>query len=49
MEEWSVHPAETERPKVMDRAITASMQGMILKIKVKKRRQVFKRQCGDDP
>lgn len=38
----SVRSAETERPKVMDGAITASMQGMVLKIKVKKGDQVSK-------
>jgi len=38
----SVHPAEQERPKVMDGAITASMQGMVLKIKVKKGDQISK-------
>ncbi len=32
----SIRPAESERPKIMDGAITASMQGMVLKIKVKK-------------
>jgi pyruvate carboxylase subunit B len=38
----SVRPAEQERPKVIDGAITASMQGMVLKIKVKKGDQVSK-------
>ena len=38
----SVRSAEQERPKVMDGAITASMQGMVLKIKVKKGDQVSK-------
>jgi pyruvate carboxylase subunit B len=38
----SVRPAEQERPKVMEGAITASMQGMVLKIKVKKGDQVSK-------
>lgn len=38
----SVRPVEQERPKVMDGAITASMQGMVLKIKVKKGDQVSK-------
>ena len=38
----SVRPAEQERPKVMDGAITASMQGMVLKIKVKKGDQISK-------
>jgi pyruvate carboxylase subunit B len=38
----SVRSAEMERPKVMDGAITASMQGMVLKIKVKKGEQVSK-------
>jgi pyruvate carboxylase subunit B len=38
----SVRPAESERPKVMDGAITASMQGMVLKIKVKKGDKVSK-------
>ena len=38
----SVRSAETERPKVMDGAITASMQGMVLKLKVKKGDQVSK-------
>jgi len=38
----SVRSAETERPKVMDGAISASMQGMVLKIKVKKGDQVSK-------
>ncbi|MFA4957448.1 MAG: sodium-extruding oxaloacetate decarboxylase subunit alpha [Candidatus Methanoperedens sp.] len=38
----SVRSAEAERPKVMDGAITASMQGMVLKIKVKKGDQVSK-------
>jgi pyruvate carboxylase subunit B len=38
----SVRSAETERPKVMDGAITASMQGMVLKIKVKKGDRVSK-------
>jgi pyruvate carboxylase subunit B len=38
----SVRSAETERPKVMDGAITASIQGMVLKIKVKKGDQVSK-------
>jgi len=38
----SVRSAETERPKVMDGAITASMQGMVLKIKVKKGDQISK-------
>jgi len=38
----SVRSAETERPKVLDGAITASMQGMVLKIKVKKGDQVSK-------
>ncbi len=32
----SVRPSEPERPKVMDGAITASMQGMVLKVKTKK-------------
>lgn len=32
----SIKPAEVERPKTMDGAVTASMQGMVLKIKVKK-------------
>ena len=32
----SVGPAESGRPKIMDGAVTASMQGMVLKIKVKK-------------
>ncbi|HEY9206174.1 MAG TPA: sodium-extruding oxaloacetate decarboxylase subunit alpha [Candidatus Methanoperedens sp.] len=32
----SVRPAEAERPKNLDGAINASMQGMVLKIKVKK-------------
>ena len=31
-----VRQAETELPKTMDGAVTASMQGMVLKIKVKK-------------
>ncbi len=39
---FSVRSAETERPKVMDGAITASMQGMVLKIKVKKGDRVSK-------
>ena len=38
----SVQPAESERPKVMDGAITASMQGMVLKVKVKKGDKVSK-------
>jgi pyruvate carboxylase subunit B len=38
----SVRPAEYERPKVMDGAITASMQGMVLKVKVKKGDRVSK-------
>ncbi len=38
----SVRPAEQEKPKIMDGAITASMQGMVLKIKVKKGDQVSK-------
>jgi pyruvate carboxylase subunit B len=38
----SVRLAETERPKVMDGAITAKIQGMVLKIKVKKGDQVSK-------
>ncbi len=32
----SVRPVEAERPKTMDGTISASMQGMVLKIKVKK-------------
>ncbi len=32
----AVKPAEPERPKTLDGAVTASMQGMVLKIKVKK-------------
>jgi pyruvate carboxylase subunit B len=38
----SVRSAEGERPKAMDGAITASIQGMVLKIKVKKGDQVSK-------
>ncbi len=32
----AVKPGEPERPKTLDGAVTASMQGMVLKIKVKK-------------
>jgi pyruvate carboxylase subunit B len=32
----SVRPSDQEKPKIMDGAITASMQGMVLKLKVKK-------------
>jgi pyruvate carboxylase subunit B len=38
----TVRSTETERAKVVDGAITASMQGMVLKIKVKKGDQVSK-------
>ncbi|PWB52620.1 MAG: oxaloacetate decarboxylase subunit alpha [Candidatus Methanoperedenaceae archaeon] len=38
----SVQPAESQSPKVMDGAITASMQGMVLKVKVKKGDKVSK-------
>jgi pyruvate carboxylase subunit B len=38
----SVRSAEAQRPKVMEGAITASMQGMVLKLKVKKGDQISK-------
>jgi len=38
----SVQPAGSQSPKVMDGAITASMQGMVLKVKVKKGDSVSK-------
>lgn len=38
----SVKAAEPQQPKIIDGAITASMQGMVLKIKVKKGDQVNK-------
>lgn len=38
----SVRSAESERPKLMDGGITASMQGMVLKVKVKKGDKVSK-------